>query len=87
MVELGAIVVCISSCFHLLRGPSVRVLIHLLWNEEMGEAMGRGLCVLLRWFLYLTEDTLYSFLHDFCSSSNDCSCTRNIGGPLALIAG
>ena len=57
----------------------------LSWSEERGEAMKSLYVYVLRWFLYTTEATLYlSFLH-FCSSPNNCTCTRSICGPLVRI--
>lgn len=70
-----------SSCFGLLHGPSTRALTHLSWSEEMGEALGTS-SVLLPWCLCTTEGTLYSSLHCFRSSLNNCSSKRNMCGLL-----
>jgi len=75
---------CMSSCFRLLRGPPTRA--PLICHGARRWARLWGVC------LYYCAGSCARLkalctrsLHRFCSSLNNCSCIRNIGGSLVLI--
>ena len=67
------------------RGLSIQVLTHYVVERD-GQGFGELVCVyVLHWFLYATEGTLYPSPNYFRSPSNNCTCTRSIGGPFVRI--
>ena len=84
MVELGAAVVCMTVLISPMVRPSEFSPI-LSWSERSGEALGVCMCMYCTGSCIQTGGALYLSFRYFYSSSNNCTCTRSMGGPFVRI--